>query len=285
MKDKKTFFLILRFGMLVFLTNLGCSNLLYYPTRSLYVDMNKLKPLPEDVSFEIEKGQSIHGWYFQSKNIRPRSVVVFFHGNGQNRSAHFYSLHWLLKEGHDLAIFDYPGYGQTEGQPTPQNTVKTAMGAINYVHRLKPELPMIVYGHSLGGAIAMRAVWELRLEFLPKILVVDSSFLSYQKTARAIMAKSPWTWAFQPFSAFLFSDEWAPTHRVSDLAGTKIIVIHSKKDEIIPFSMGKEVFETASFPKEFWQKEAGGHNETFSDPEGAMLKVRLLNLLSESVRN
>lgn len=285
MKDKKAFYLILRFGMLIFLTNLGCSNLLYYPTRSIYVDMNKLKPLPEEVSFELEKGQSIHGWYFQSQNNLPRSVVVFFHGNGQNRSAHFYSLYWLLKEGHDLAIFDYPGYGQTQGNPSPQNTVKTAMGAINYVRRLKPGLPLIVYGHSLGGAIAMRAVWELRSDFLPKILVVDSSFLSYQNTARAIMSKSPWTWALQPFSAFLFSDEWAPAQRVSEMAGTKIIVIHSKKDEIIPFAMGKEIFEAASFPKEFWQKEAGGHNESFSDSEGAALKVRLLKSLSESLNN
>lgn len=284
MKDKKAFFFILRFGMLIFLTNLGCSNLLYYPTRSLYVDMNMLKPLPEEVSFELEEGQKVYGWYFQSENSHPRSVVVFFHGNGQNRSAHFYSLYWLLQEGHDLAIFDYPGYGQTEGHPSPRNTVIAAMGAINYVRKLKPELPLVVYGHSLGGAIAMRAVWELRLEFLPRALVVDSSFLSYQKTAQAIMAKSPWTWALQPFSALLFSDEWAPAHRISELAGTKIIVIHSKKDELIPFALGKEVFEAASFPKEFWQKEAGSHNETFSDPEGKVLRKRFIKSLSDSLQ-
>jgi fermentation-respiration switch protein FrsA (DUF1100 family) len=90
------------------------------------------------------------------------------------------------------------------------------------------------------------------------------------------MAKSTWTWLFQPVGWLTMSDYWAPGDRVKDLAGTPLVVIHSKKDEIIPYDLGEKIFATAGEPKLFWSKERGGHNQTFDGPEGEALKGKLL---------
>ncbi len=256
----------------------GCSSLLYYPTRAIYVDLKKLNPPPEERTLDLGGGMTSYGWYFKAQPGPSKGVILFFHGNGQNRSAHFLSLYWLTREGYDLAIYDYPGYGKTAGKPTPESTVKMAIAAIRATFRERGGKPFIVYGQSLGGAVALRALWELRQEVKPDFLVIDSSFLSYQRVARKIVARSAWTWMLQPAAWLVLSDRWAPGEQVENLS-IPTIVIHSKKDEIIPFKVGENTFAHAPRPKEFWTKETGAHNQTFEDVEGAKLKTRLLEAL------
>lgn len=239
-----------------------------------------MNPSPETVSFQLKNKLEIQGWYFRSKKKPSRARVLFFHGNGQNRFAHFVALFWLVQQGYDLVIFDYPGYGTSGGKPTPSNTVESAVESIRYVSQLKPSLPLVVYGHSLGGIVAMRAVWELRSEIEPSLLVVDSSFLSYQRIARRVMSQSFWTWCFQPLAYLVLSDRWAMGQRMGDLLGIEKVIIHSRKDEVIPFDFGEAIFNSASSPKEFWVKESGKHHESFSNPEGMLLKERLLEKLN-----
>jgi pimeloyl-ACP methyl ester carboxylesterase len=260
----------------------GCSSFLYYPSRALYVNVSKLTPPPEDHEFESD-GIKIHGWYFRAQDKahpgESKGVILFFHGNGQNRSSHFISLYWLVTKGYDLAIFDYPGYGQTAGSPSPKNTVRMARDAIQYVHKMDPKKKFIVYGHSLGGAIAMRAVWEERKSVRPYVFVVDSTFLSYQKAARKILSKSAWTWLLQPFAWLFLSDKWAPGDRVGDLDGIPIIVAHSRGDEIIPFTLGEEVFAKAHEPKQFWPRDKVSHNGIYDGPDAEAMKQKLLQAL------
>lgn len=256
----------------------ACSNLLYYPTRQLYVDPKKLDPQPEEKQFSLKDGLLIKGWYFHSPTP-PKAIVLFFHGNGQNRSAQFLNLYWLIKRGFDLAIFDYPGYGQTGGKPSPYSTVQMARETIAYVHNLYPKIPLVIYGQSLGGAIAARAVCETKSEFVPARLVIDSSFTSYQKAGRKILAKSAWTWLFQPFAWIALSDRWAPGQCLKDLPNVPKVFIHSREDEIITFSQGEEGFEIAAEPKQFWVKEHGHHNGTYENEEGLKLREKLVEFL------
>ncbi|MGE0529565.1 MAG: alpha/beta hydrolase [Bdellovibrionales bacterium] len=244
------------------------------------MNVSKLHPAPEDRVVELSTGLKVHGWYFRSPKQPARAVIVFFHGNAQNRSSHFLALYWIVEKGYDLAVFDYPGYGQTAGTPTPASTVHAAAQVLRALHRETSPLPLVVYGQSLGGAIAMRAVWELREEFRPNLMVIDSSFLWYTRTARAVLGKSAWTWLLQPLAWITLSDKWAPGARLEDLEGLPIVVIHSREDEVIPYRLGKEVFDSARGPKEMWTKERGKHNETFGGDEGKRLKERLIERLS-----
>ncbi|MGE0632745.1 MAG: alpha/beta hydrolase [Pseudobdellovibrionaceae bacterium] len=278
---KATIYLFKILFFIFFLGHTGCSSLLYYPDRRLYVDPRLLEPVPEEKTIDFQNIK-VHGWYFRSP-VRPaKAVVLYFHGNGQNRSAHFYSLYWLIKEGYDLAIFDYLGYGQTAGEPNPENTVRLAVEIIRSVRNLNKDLPIVVYGNSLGGAIALRAVRELQQEFKPALVIADSTFLSYKKAARAVMSRSALLWALQPLAYVVMSDEWAPRDLLRELNQIPILVIHSRSDEVIPFELGEQVFAYAPEPKEFWIREKTLHNQGYEDAEGTLLKKKLLSILPPS---
>jgi uncharacterized protein len=257
----------------------GCSSMLYYPSEELFIDTSILKHQPEDVHINLDKERLAHGWYFSAVQRPARGVVLYFHGNGENRSTHFMSMYWLIDQGYDLAIFDYPGYGPTEGSPSPKNTVEMGREALRFVHARNPGLPVIVYGQSLGGAVAMRSVWEVRNEFKPDMMIVAASFLSYRRAAKGILSGSALTWLFQPLGLVLLSDEWSPDGRLRDLAGIPLIVIHSRNDEMIPVALGKEIFEQAGEPKQLWLKNTGGHMAIFAGKEGEELRQRVLSLL------
>jgi alpha-beta hydrolase superfamily lysophospholipase len=258
---------------------LSCTSLLYYPSNALYVDLNKLKNKPEEVKTILDDGLEIMGWYFHTPKKPAKAVVLFFHGNAENRSTHFWTLYWLLDHGYDLTIFDYPGYGQSDGDPSPESTVKMAAHVIKRIKARNPKLPLVVYGQSLGGAIAQRAVWEIRDELKPDMLIIDGSFNSYRSIARRMLAKHFMTWLFQPIGWLVMNDKWAPGNKIGELKGVPVIVIHSKTDQVIPYDQGVKIFEAAAEPKQLWLRETGVHIHTYSGKEGEKFKEKLVKAL------
>ncbi len=239
----------------------SCSSLFYYPDRNIYVNPQALPYQPQDVYFNSEDGTQLHGWFIEreDKKAKPKALVVHFHGNAQNLSAHFAGLEWIRKRGFDYFIFDYRGYGKSQGEPFPKGTVEDGMAAIRWAHNRSPETPLIVVGQSLGGAVALRAVFETQDKVPVKLVVADSTFHSYQEIGRKTLAKSWLFWLFQPLAYVLLSDKWAPLDKIGKLSPTKVLVVHGEKDHIMPISLGKRVFELAKEPKEFWEIKNGTH--------------------------
>src|SRR5690606_34014232 len=121
--------------MLLLTAGSGCGHLFYYPTTAMNVDVQKLEPQPEQVEFKTSDGKKLIGWHFQPATPA-KARILFFHGNGQNISSHFVSLYWILKEGYEFMIFDYPGYGGSEGEPTQKSTTDAGEQAIAWMHQL-----------------------------------------------------------------------------------------------------------------------------------------------------
>lgn len=244
----------------------GCSNFLYYPTRAKYVDTTMLRHQPQELVFHVnkDKNELLAGWYFKSPK-KAKGILVFFHGNAQNISSHFTSLFWILDEGYDFFIFDYPGYGASYGKPTPQNTVESGILAIEYVQKKWPDLPIIVFGQSLGGAVSLRSVIDIKERTRICAHVVESTFDSYKKVGSAAMASSWVTWIMQPFAYLFLSDDYAPKGKISQISPTPLMVVHRKNDPVVPFELGKRVFNEAKDPKEFLEVEGAGHIDSFTD--------------------
>ena len=97
--------------MLLLVATSGCTSLLYFPTDYMYLDPAKINASPQEHELTLSSGDKVYGWYFKAQQQPARGVVLLFHGNGQNRSAHYLSLYWLTEKGYDLAVFDYPGDG------------------------------------------------------------------------------------------------------------------------------------------------------------------------------
>lgn len=251
----------------------GCSSLLYYPSSQKYFDPQRLGLKPESIEFQNRKGQKIHAWWFQSKKQPALGTFFYFHGNAENLTSHFATLSWLPDQGYNYFIFDYPGYGQSEGKPNPEDNVLTGQDAMSWVHQNKDSAPLIVYGQSMGSIVAMKAV-ELEKDRLPiRAVIVEGSFSSFQRIARKKLAQHWVTWLLQPMAYLVLSDRWAP--HVAKLAPIPLIVVHGRMDPVVEFEHGERVFADAGEPKLFIDIPTAQHGDCFWVEGGRYRKVLL----------
>ncbi len=258
---RKTFNLIIFLSIALFG---ACSHLMYYPSKLQFTDVNKLSVKPEDVFFESEDGVKLHGWYFRNTNKKtPKAILVFFHGNAENITTHFGSLYWILEHNYDYFIFDYRGYGKSEGSPSPKGTFYDGKAAVRKMYSLYKDVPIVIFGQSIGGAVALRVAENLKNEIPYKMVVVDSTFHSYQAEARSVLSKSFITWLFQPLAWVLISDQYAPEDYIANISPRPLLVMHGTSDSVVKLWLGEKVYELAKEPKEFWKIEGGQHIDSF----------------------
>ncbi len=216
---------------------------------------------PESVTFQSESGNALHGWYIRSTQKQSKGAVVYFHGNAENLSSHYLTLAWLPSQGYDYLIFEYSGYGESQGTPEPETTVRDGIAAIRWVTQKNPGRPLAVYAQSLGGAIALRAVHDAGKPDAIKVVIVDSTFHSYQAIGRKVLAGIWLTWPFQWLSWVLLSDGYAPEGVIEKLSPTPLIVIHGDADNVVDYSLGQKVYDLAKPPKAFWKVPGGRHTD------------------------
>ncbi|MGE3386135.1 MAG: alpha/beta hydrolase [Bdellovibrionales bacterium] len=258
----------------------GCSSFLYQPTRQRYVDPAKLEHPPHEIHFHDVNGTDLVAWHFKPKSPA-KARLVFFHGNAQNISSHFVSLYWLVDQGYEFLIFDYPGYGISTGAPTPKNTIEAGVAALQWLYGQQPARPLAVFGQSLGGAVALRAAVQVKGQIPLCLVTVDSTFTSYKKAARDLLATHWATWLFQPLAGLTLSDRFAPDKHIGKLAPIPLTVIHGEKDSIVHPRHGREVFEQAGQPKEFWLVPQGQHIGVFNGANREIFRARFLKSLNQ----
>ena len=205
----------------------------------------------EDVFFTTQDGLRLHGWFIPHQEAR--ATLVWFHGNAGNISDRLLNIKLL----HDrietnIFIFDYRGYGRSEGTASEKGTYLDGEAAIKYllgrddagVRRL------ILFGRSLGAAVAA----EMAIRFNSLGLILESPFVSIREMARAIFPSLPIAW--------LLRTRYDTMEKVR-LIKTPILVLHGDRDATVPFAQGKKVFEIASEPKRFHRIVGASHNDTF----------------------
>ena len=196
-------------------------------------------------------GLSLHGWHIPAPqtHAQPRGTVLFLHGNAGNISHRIDSLQMFHRLGYSTLIFDYRGYGNSSGTPSEQGTYRDAEAAWRWVTEEKkmPAGEVAILGESLGGAIA---AW-LAARTQPRALVLTSAFTSVPDLGARIYPFLP----VRLLSRFSYD-----TLGALQSVGAPVLVAHSTEDELVPFSHGQALFETAREPKRFVEMR-GGHND------------------------
>ncbi|TDJ12321.1 MAG: alpha/beta hydrolase [Gammaproteobacteria bacterium] len=203
----------------------------------------------EDVTLETSDGLKLHGWYVPA--AQARGVVLFLHGNAGNISHRLDSIAIFHELGLDTLIIDYRGYGRSQGKPSERGIYLDAEAAWHYLVSSRGVAAdrVIVFGRSLGGAVA---AW-LANQYTPAALIIESSFSSALDIARKL-------YPFMPVR-LITRLEFPVSLHVSRLQ-CPLLVVHSRDDEIIPFTMAEAIYESAAEPKsllEIW----GDHNNGF----------------------
>lgn len=226
---------------------------IYCPTQLIATTPDRHGLLFEAIDFESSDGLLLHGWFVprSPECIGRERVVLFFHGNTGNISDCIDTLEMFHQMGLSTFIFDYRGYGRSQGSPTEQGTYDDAEAAWAYLLRdrgIKSE-DVIVLGRSLGAAIASAQA----ARHAPGALVIESTFTSAPELAAEL---------FRIFPARLMSRF---KYRVRDnIANTHcpVLIVHSNDDEVIPFHHGRRLYEVANEPKAFLEIE-GAHADGF----------------------
>ena len=251
--------------MLLFVCALaGCSGLFFYPHK-LHVRTPDLINLEyRDVYFTTLDGVNLHGWFLPAQG-RTFGTVLFLHGNAENISTHIGSVYWLPERGFNVFLFDYRGYGWSRGKPSIAGVQQDAQSAITHI-MTSPNVDaqrVVVFGQSLGGALAVTAVANSEYHGQIKALVTESAFSSYRRIFREKAASFWLTWPLQWPLSWTVSDRYSPEKFIKHISPIPLLVIHGDRDEIIPIHHGRRLYDEADVPKEFWLVENGRHTEAF----------------------
>lgn len=186
-----------------------------------------------------------------------RAQVVYFHGNGGNLSMWSEIVVAIARQGFDVIAFDYRGYGLSTGSPTEGGLYSDADAVLALAHgRLRrADVPMIYWGRSLGTTVAAYAATVRK----PDGLILEAGFPSM----RSVVRRNPVMLAASWFATYQF-----PTARYLASVPVPILVLHGDRDSVIPYQLGRELFEAIPGPKQFVTVKGGDHNDA-APPDAA----------------
>jgi fermentation-respiration switch protein FrsA (DUF1100 family) len=199
----------------------------------------------EDVWLRTDDGVKLHGWWASATNSK--LATLFLHGNAGNVTHRIRHIRAVTAAGSSILVIDYRGYGKSEGRPSERGLYLDARAGWKYlIARGYPPERIVIHGESLGSAVAV----ELAAVNRCGGVVLDAPFTSAKDVARTVL----------PFLGPALIWSFDSTSRIRSVH-SPILVIHGDQDEVIPFELGRKLFEMAPEPKALWRVEQAGHND------------------------
>ncbi len=247
----------------------GCSGLFFYPDRVVYLTPDRLNLSYQDVYLETGDGETLHGWWLPAATNASLGTVYFLHGNAQNISSHILNVAWLPEAGYNVFLIDYRGYGQSTGEPDLEGALHDAEAGLRWLTQHHHAGPLILLGQSLGGAIgiALASEWSTQGEQPPlDAVILDASFAGFRAIAREKLGEFWLTWPLQVPLSWTIPADYEGIDHIAAIAPTPVMIIHSRRDGIIPFHHGPQLYDAAGEPKQFLATDTP-HAATFVVPE------------------
>ena len=227
-------------------------HLIYFPQKRLDLVPRALGLRHEETFLAAEDGVKIHAWLLPVDGAR--LTVLVCNGNAGNISHRLDRASEMQRRlGVSVLLFDYRGYGRSEGGPDEEGTYRDARAAYHYlvqVKGLEPEA-LILFGESLGSAVAV----QLAVEQPVGAAVLESPFTSIADMARS-------AYPFLPPVGPLLRTRYETIAKVGKLR-VPVLVLHGERDRIVPFAQGRRVFDAAPQPKRFFAIPGADHNDTY----------------------
>lgn len=201
----------------------------------------------EEQRMKTPDGETLYGWYCRSP--RPVASALFCHGNRGNLTTSADVIPHLLAAGINVLFFDYRGFGRSSGVPSINGIVSDGVTAARFHDAIRPKsLPSILYGYSLGGAVAAQVIGRHPFD----ALILQSTFTSLPRITRVLFPRMP----LHLVAGNLF-DTLSVIRRVT----IPLLVIHGGADEVVPCSMAREIFEACAAAKKKLEIVEGGRHK------------------------
>jgi uncharacterized protein len=227
--------------------------LIFHPTRYPAGDWQTQDRQPcaiEEVELKTQDGVRLHAWFLKREDTS--RILIYFHGNAGHIADRYDWGCALTNVPASVLMVDYRGYGKSEGSPDEAGVYLDAEAAWNFAREKKQAQTenIWLYGKSLGGAAAT----HLARHHTAGALVLQSTFTSIPDMADQLMSWVP---------QFLVRTQMANVKNLPQIQ-TPTMVIHSKSDDLIPFSMGESLYQAAANPYAFLTFDGYGHNDLVS---------------------
>ena len=222
---------------------------IFRPDRELSGDPSAVGLAFDEVRFAAADGVALHGWFVPGGD---GATLVLMHGNAGNISGRLRRLAELHEAlGMNVFIFDYRGYGLSEGRPSEKGTYLDAEAALDYVASRGDVDPArtVVFGHSLGTAIAV----EMAVRRDVQAVVLEAPFTS-------IGAMASLGYPFVPGIGRILRTKYDSLSKIGGI-GAPLLVVHGERDATIPIRMGRELYEAAAEPKRLLAIPGADHDD------------------------
>jgi fermentation-respiration switch protein FrsA (DUF1100 family) len=260
MAIKKVILRVLRIGALLlgvlllgFLS--GCWNWfvesqVFFPDTTIEQTPVDLDLPFEDIWFTSSDAVRLHGWLIPASS--PKYLLLFCHGNAGNISHRLDNVRLLHNRGISVFIFDYRGYGRSQGRISEKGFYLDSEAAYEVAKKWAEQngAKLVVFGRSLGGIAATHLGATKNCDGL----ILESTFTNMGAMARAHYPL--------PFAESLLKHRLNAVDQIVEVRIPKLF-FHGDKDRIVPIKLGRKLFEAASNPKEFVVLQGAGHNDTY----------------------
>jgi len=238
----------------------GCTGVFFQPMKVHVRTPQAVNLYYEDVSFLAQDSTTLHAWFLPA--VSPAKGTVFFlHGNAENISTHLSSVYWLPEAGFNVFLWDYRGFGKSQGTASLSLTIGDAEFALLTLIKRTDIDPkkIFIFGQSLGGALAIYMVANTQYRENIKAVIIDSAFSGYQTIAQEKLAEFWLTWPFQWPLSQLVNNQYDPIHVVQRITPIPTLFVSSEADYVIPAHHSRRLYEAAKEPKALWMLQNVGH--------------------------
>lgn len=201
----------------------------------------------EDVQLEPEPGVRVHAFWLPAAGAD--RAILFLHGNAGNASHRLPNAAMLVGLGTNVLLTDYRGYGLSSGRPSERGVYADARSALRHLveERGIPERRIVLFGRSLGGAVAVDLAADRELAGV----ILESTFTSAADVARGVLGPL----------ALLAGRRFDSASKIPRVRAP-LLFFHGDRDEIVPYPLGRRLYERAPEPKTFETLTGAGHNDT-----------------------
>ena len=240
--------LVFFYILLVIVVFIFQRNLLYHPTVDNYLDDKNSKEPNEIEKVKITTRDNIDlvGWYYNQNPVKSKTIL-FFHGNAGSLENRTYKLNHFKNLNVNFLIVAWRGFSGNEGKPNEMGLYEDAKSAVKWLSAKGiKEQNIILYGESLGSGVAVEIAQNKNYAGI----ILESPF-----TSMINMGKK-----YYPFFPIklLLKDKFENNKKIKKVS-IPVLILHGKDDKIVPFVMGKKMYELANQPKFFYPQEYGDH--------------------------
>jgi fermentation-respiration switch protein FrsA (DUF1100 family) len=231
--------------------------LMYFPDATRVSPAQAGLPQAEEITLTSSDGEKLIAWHVAPRDDKP--VVIYFQGNAEGLMPRVHRFTWLTADGTGLLALCYRGYGGSTGKPSEDGLIRDARAAYEFAAARYPERRIVLFGESLGTAVAIALAAERDVS----ALILDAPFTSAADVGAAAYPFAPVRW--------LMKDPFRSDARIARV-NAPVLVLHGEQDHIVPIRFGERLFALANEPKRMVRFPNGSHVDL--DDHGAAEAVK-----------